>query len=77
MNYLITKDFSSLLGYDKTNPTQSMKILPYISHTYKRIYMDCNRKAYSPWICKASMGIANDSFMNFNQNDAHEFFVCL
>lgn len=73
MNYLLQKDFSDMLTYKKESP--SARLLPYFSHTYKKMFGDCAKKAYSPWIVKAAVGVANNTFSKFNQNDVHEFFT--
>ena len=73
MTYLLQKDFTDMLNYDKTKP--KAQLLPYFSHTFRKIFGDCQKSAYAPWIIKAAVGVAHEMFSKFNQNDVHEFFT--
>lgn len=58
MELFLKKDFSHMLNWDPESQPP-IKLLPFFSHTVKRIAADFNRKAYEPWVMKGAVGVVN------------------
>lgn len=74
--FFYKNDFTGLLKYT-SDEHPPIKLLPFFAHTFRKMFNDCNKKAYSPWVLKAATGIVNSTFSGFHQNDVSEFLTSL
>lgn len=64
MDLFLKKDFSHMLNWEP-EAQPPIKLLPFFSHTVKRIAADFNRKAYEPWVMKGAVGVVNSQVTFF------------